>query len=169
MALTAWAHTMFYWKVRKYSAKNHKNYPLHLLSPLAVDGVAQNHDWIVNYSQSLNRTETHRHQRTVRWHDRTTFRRFDHHRQTSLRFAHNWTLIAWDDWLNHEGHAPTQKSTWTQDTTTKTEKKTMNQILLSIYLCEFAYTCPYYRRDSYTCNHKGGRYCGKWRQLKEQQ
>ena len=33
--------------------------------------------------------------------------------------------------------------------------------------CEFAGVCELYRADSYTCNHGGGPYCGRWRALKE--
>lgn len=33
--------------------------------------------------------------------------------------------------------------------------------------CEFTSECPLYREDSYTCNHGGGVYCGKYRWFKE--
>jgi len=34
--------------------------------------------------------------------------------------------------------------------------------------CEFAEACELYRADSYTCNHGGGPYCGRWRTLSEE-
>jgi hypothetical protein len=32
--------------------------------------------------------------------------------------------------------------------------------------CEFAKKCGLYSLDSYTCNHGGGDYCGKYKDLK---
>lgn len=33
--------------------------------------------------------------------------------------------------------------------------------------CVYWRRCPYFRRESYTCTHGGGNYCGFYRRLKE--
>ncbi len=33
----------------------------------------------------------------------------------------------------------------------------------SLSLCPFHTICKYFYEDSYTCSHKGGDYCGKYR------
>lgn len=33
--------------------------------------------------------------------------------------------------------------------------------------CKYAYKCPYFAPYSYTCEHQGGPYCGKYREYEK--